>query len=254
MSGVAWVLGERDGPPIVPPFAMADGVAALFGTIATLAALRHRDRSGKGQWIDLSLLEPLFAFLGPAGHRLRADRRGRASRRQPRVLQRAAQRLPDRRRALGRDLDECPVGGRPAVRGDRPGRPGAGGALRHDAEADPARRRARRADRRVGRPAVARRTCCASGTSTRSPARRSTTSSTSSPTSRSRRVEMLDRGRRRGARAAADARRVPAAERDPGRASATPAVRSAPTTRRSSARACGRSAEQLAELRDAGVI
>ncbi len=65
MSGVAWVLGEREGPPIVPPFAMADGVAALFGTIATLAALRHRDRSGRGQWIDLSLLEPLFAFLGP---------------------------------------------------------------------------------------------------------------------------------------------------------------------------------------------
>jgi formyl-CoA transferase len=65
MSGVAWVLGERDGPPIVPPFAMADGVAALFGTIATLAALRHRDRDGTGQCIDLSLLEPLFAFLGP---------------------------------------------------------------------------------------------------------------------------------------------------------------------------------------------
>jgi crotonobetainyl-CoA:carnitine CoA-transferase CaiB-like acyl-CoA transferase len=65
MSGVAWVLGERDGPPIVPPFAMADGVAALFGSVATLAALRHRDRTGAGQWIDLSLLEPLFAFLGP---------------------------------------------------------------------------------------------------------------------------------------------------------------------------------------------
>jgi crotonobetainyl-CoA:carnitine CoA-transferase CaiB-like acyl-CoA transferase len=65
MSGVAWVLGEREGPPIVPPFAMADGVASLFGSIATLAALRHRDRTGTGQWIDLSLLEPLFAFLGP---------------------------------------------------------------------------------------------------------------------------------------------------------------------------------------------
>jgi crotonobetainyl-CoA:carnitine CoA-transferase CaiB-like acyl-CoA transferase len=66
MSGVAWVLGERDGAPIVPPFAMADGVAALFGTVATLAALRHRDLAGgRGQCIDLSLWEPLFAFLGP---------------------------------------------------------------------------------------------------------------------------------------------------------------------------------------------
>jgi crotonobetainyl-CoA:carnitine CoA-transferase CaiB-like acyl-CoA transferase len=65
MSGMAWVLGEHDGPPIVPPFPMADGVAALFGTFAVLAALRNRDRTGRGQWIDLNLLEPLFAFLGP---------------------------------------------------------------------------------------------------------------------------------------------------------------------------------------------
>lgn len=65
MSGVAWVLGERDRPPIVPPFAMGDGIAALFGAMATLAALRHRDAHGRGQCIDLSLLEPLFAFLGP---------------------------------------------------------------------------------------------------------------------------------------------------------------------------------------------
>jgi crotonobetainyl-CoA:carnitine CoA-transferase CaiB-like acyl-CoA transferase len=65
MSGVAWVLGEREGPPIVPPFPMADGIAALFGAVATLAALRHRDATGEGQVIDVSLLEPLFAFLGP---------------------------------------------------------------------------------------------------------------------------------------------------------------------------------------------
>ena len=65
MSGAAWVLGERDGPPIVPPFALADGIAALFGGIATLAALRHRDATGQGQVIDVSLLEPLFAFIGP---------------------------------------------------------------------------------------------------------------------------------------------------------------------------------------------
>jgi crotonobetainyl-CoA:carnitine CoA-transferase CaiB-like acyl-CoA transferase len=65
MSGVAWILGERDGPPIVPPFPMADGIAALSGTVATLAALRHRDETGQGQVIDLSLWEPLSAFLGP---------------------------------------------------------------------------------------------------------------------------------------------------------------------------------------------
>jgi crotonobetainyl-CoA:carnitine CoA-transferase CaiB-like acyl-CoA transferase len=65
MSGMAWVLGEKDGPPIVPPFAMADGVAALFGTFAVFTALHHRRRTGRGQSVDLSLWEPLFAFLGP---------------------------------------------------------------------------------------------------------------------------------------------------------------------------------------------
>jgi len=65
MSGVAWTLGEKGRPPIVPPFAMADSIAALHGAIATLAALRHRDAGGGGQVIDLSLWEPLFAFLGP---------------------------------------------------------------------------------------------------------------------------------------------------------------------------------------------
>ena len=65
MSGLAWILGEKDRPPIVPPMAMGDGIAALFGTIATLIALRHRDRTGQGQYIDLSLFEPLFAFVGP---------------------------------------------------------------------------------------------------------------------------------------------------------------------------------------------
>ena len=65
MSGLAWLLGERDRPPIVPPLPMADGIAALSGTIATLIALRHRDLTGRGQCIDLSLLEPLFGFLGP---------------------------------------------------------------------------------------------------------------------------------------------------------------------------------------------
>jgi len=65
MSGMAWVLGEEDGPPIVPPFPMADGVAALFGTFATMTALHRRRQTGRGQCIDLSLLEPLTAFVGP---------------------------------------------------------------------------------------------------------------------------------------------------------------------------------------------
>jgi crotonobetainyl-CoA:carnitine CoA-transferase CaiB-like acyl-CoA transferase len=66
MSGYAHINGFPDGPPTLPPFALGDGVSALFGAIATLMALYHRDvRGGEGQVIDLSLYEPLFWLLGP---------------------------------------------------------------------------------------------------------------------------------------------------------------------------------------------
>ncbi|MDH3471864.1 MAG: CoA transferase [Acidimicrobiia bacterium] len=66
ISGFAHLNGFPDGPPILPPFALGDGVAALFGTFATMFSLYHRDvGGGTGQVIDLSLYEPLFWLLGP---------------------------------------------------------------------------------------------------------------------------------------------------------------------------------------------
>lgn len=66
ISGFAHINGFPDGPPILPPFALGDGVAALFGTIASMFTLYHRDVSGGGgQVVDLSLYEPLFWLLGP---------------------------------------------------------------------------------------------------------------------------------------------------------------------------------------------
>jgi crotonobetainyl-CoA:carnitine CoA-transferase CaiB-like acyl-CoA transferase len=65
MSGFAALNGEPDGPPTLPPLALADGVAALGTAFAILAALRARDRTGRGQVIDASLLEPLMTLLGP---------------------------------------------------------------------------------------------------------------------------------------------------------------------------------------------
>ena len=65
-SGFASVTGEADGPPTLPNFGLADGVAAAYGTFATMFALYHRDaKGGNGQFIDLSIYEPLFQVLGP---------------------------------------------------------------------------------------------------------------------------------------------------------------------------------------------
>lgn len=65
MSGFAAMTGPADAPPTLPPVPLADMSAALYGAAAALIALRHRDASGEGQVIDLSLLEPLLSLLGP---------------------------------------------------------------------------------------------------------------------------------------------------------------------------------------------
>jgi crotonobetainyl-CoA:carnitine CoA-transferase CaiB-like acyl-CoA transferase len=67
MSGFAHITGEPDGPPTLPAIPLADSVAAMMGTIACLSALHHRDRNGgRGQLIDVSLLEPLSRVLEQA--------------------------------------------------------------------------------------------------------------------------------------------------------------------------------------------
>lgn len=65
MSGFADITGQPDGPPTLPPFALADNFAALYAAYGVLAALRARDRrGGRGQIVDISLLEALTAVLG----------------------------------------------------------------------------------------------------------------------------------------------------------------------------------------------
>jgi crotonobetainyl-CoA:carnitine CoA-transferase CaiB-like acyl-CoA transferase len=65
MSGFAYITGQPDGPPTLPGTGLADAVAGQLGTWATMFALYERDhKSGKGQYIDLSVLEPLFTILG----------------------------------------------------------------------------------------------------------------------------------------------------------------------------------------------
>ena len=64
MSGFAQVVGEPDGPPTLPPFMLADGVAAQAATWAVMMALYHRDvHGGGGQHIDVNLIEPLARLI-----------------------------------------------------------------------------------------------------------------------------------------------------------------------------------------------
>lgn len=65
MSGFAFSTGQPDGPPTLPPLALADNIAGLAAAIAILTAVHARSRSGKGQVIDLAIIEPILAMLGP---------------------------------------------------------------------------------------------------------------------------------------------------------------------------------------------
>ena len=65
MSGFAAMTGEPEGPPVLPPFGLADGVASLATAYAIMVALHARDRSGAGQEIDVAIIEPILAMLGP---------------------------------------------------------------------------------------------------------------------------------------------------------------------------------------------
>ena len=65
-SGFAAMNGFADREPVLPAFAMADAFAGLWGAVATLTALRAVEvGGGPGQVIDLSLIEPILAMLGP---------------------------------------------------------------------------------------------------------------------------------------------------------------------------------------------
>jgi formyl-CoA transferase len=73
MSGFASFNGFADREPVLPPMYLADGVAGLYGASAVMIALREVElNGGRGQVIDLPLLDPLFAILSPqaANYRL----------------------------------------------------------------------------------------------------------------------------------------------------------------------------------------
>ncbi|WP_079430596.1 CaiB/BaiF CoA transferase family protein [Streptomyces katrae] len=66
MSGLAHLTGTPDGPPTLPSFPLADAVAGLTAAFAALTALRARELTGRGQVVDLSIVESMLGVLaGP---------------------------------------------------------------------------------------------------------------------------------------------------------------------------------------------
>ena len=66
MSGFAHLTGEPDGPPTLPAFGLADGICGIAASSAAMMALCARERDGgRGQVIDMSLLEPIMTAVGP---------------------------------------------------------------------------------------------------------------------------------------------------------------------------------------------
>jgi crotonobetainyl-CoA:carnitine CoA-transferase CaiB-like acyl-CoA transferase len=66
LSGLTYLTSFAQEPPLGMGYAYADPVAGLHAALAILAALDFRDRTGKGQSIDLSQYEAMCAMLGPA--------------------------------------------------------------------------------------------------------------------------------------------------------------------------------------------
>jgi len=62
-GGIMSITGAPDGPPMKVGVGIADVMCGMYATIGILAALRHRDATGEGQHIDLSLVDSAMAWL-----------------------------------------------------------------------------------------------------------------------------------------------------------------------------------------------
>ncbi|GAA3370241.1 CoA transferase [Streptomyces sannanensis] len=89
MSGFAAITGEPGGPPTLPPFGLADSIAALATSYAVMTALRARESTGRGQVVDLAIIEPILTAIGP--HPLWYDQLGYV---QPRTGNRSRNNAP----------------------------------------------------------------------------------------------------------------------------------------------------------------
>jgi crotonobetainyl-CoA:carnitine CoA-transferase CaiB-like acyl-CoA transferase len=74
LNGLLGLTGERDGPPVQSAGQIADiGGGALMAAFGVMAALRERDRSGRGQLVDVSMTDGSLAWLALVAARYFAD-------------------------------------------------------------------------------------------------------------------------------------------------------------------------------------
>jgi formyl-CoA transferase len=64
MGGLRYITGFEDRPPVRTGISIGDSIAALWGVIGALMALRHREvNGGSGQVVDVALYEAIFAMM-----------------------------------------------------------------------------------------------------------------------------------------------------------------------------------------------
>ena len=97
IAGLAWVTGLPDGSPVAPRGA-CDPLAGAHAAFAALAALEFADRTGRGQLVEVPMIETVLNVTAVADNGIRGLRGGLGAAGQPRARRRDAGHLPVRRR------------------------------------------------------------------------------------------------------------------------------------------------------------
>jgi len=125
MSGLMSFTGEPGGEPMKVGVAVVDLAAGLYAAIGILAALRERDRSGLGQYLDISLLDSAVSLLAnvASGYLVSGKNPERHGNAHPSIVPYQLFRAGDRYIAVGVGNDKqwralCEIAGRQDLAGD----------------------------------------------------------------------------------------------------------------------------------------